>query len=69
MSGEAKAVVEALKAFSSEDEERAKLLIELLAPIAVINLWQVEIMADLARVMLHVERKLDEQEMDNRVLQ
>ena len=69
MSGGAQAVVAALKAFSSEDEERAKLLIELLAPIAVINLWQVEIMADLARVMLHVERKLDEQEMDNRVLQ
>jgi hypothetical protein len=62
-------VVAALKAFSSEDEERAKLVIDILAGLAVTNGWTLEIFSDLAESMLRIEAHLDQVEMDNRVLQ
>jgi hypothetical protein len=69
MSGGAQAVLEALRAFSRDDEERAKLVVDILAGLAVPNGWQVEAMADLAEAMLRIEAHLDQVAMDNRVLQ
>ncbi len=69
MSKEAEAVVEAIKAFSTDDVDRAKLLIKMLASLAVVSGWQVEVMADLAESMLEVEEQIEQAEMDERVLQ
>ena len=69
MSREAEAVVEAIKAFSPDDIDRAKLLIKMLASLAVTSGWQVEVMADLAESMLEVEAAMGQAEMDERVLQ